>query len=255
MGRVRFLHFTSAITNIDMSKTSLYLRNNKMYEQQFVGECAAGIPGLITVRAKKAQELKKGRFATPLSNTVVREQDKMHHSPLYTTMATSTLYSAVLELNVCIPPLCLSKTLLLREDGVLFKWKKARKIEDEEEGIQAGPVDEEGDRDRVLETAVGRLLGRNADVIGTLRQDFLPPTGRIVPPAPHNPIPFPEREAEPLDEYTSIYLPTRSFPCLFPFGHGDISNNVRVKDVTFHDAVQHYAWLAKQQADGKWYWG
>lgn len=124
MGRVRFLHFTSAITNIDMSKTSLYLRNNKMYEQQFVGECAAGIPGLITVRAKKAQELKKGRFATPLSNTVVREQDKMHDSPLYTTMATSTLYSAVLELNVCIPPLCLSKTLLLREDGVLFKWGK-----------------------------------------------------------------------------------------------------------------------------------
>jgi hypothetical protein len=61
-----------------MSKTSLYLRNNKMYEQQFVGECAAGIPGLITVRAKKAQELKKGRFATPLSNTVVREQDKIH---------------------------------------------------------------------------------------------------------------------------------------------------------------------------------
>ena len=81
MGRVRFLHFTSAITNIDMSKTSLYLRNNKMYEQQFVGECAAGIPGLITVRAKKAQELKKGRFATPLSNTPL---------PAFTTMAGST---------------------------------------------------------------------------------------------------------------------------------------------------------------------
>jgi hypothetical protein len=85
----------------------------------------------------------------------------------------------------------------------------------------------------------------------------------VLPAAQRNPaaaidvpaVPWPERADDPIDEYNTVYLLTRSFPTLFPFGTGDITNNIRVKDVTYHEGVQHYLWFAyKDEMTGIWEW-
>ena len=116
----------------------------------------------------------------------------------------------------------------------------------EEDGMAAGPVQEENGEilDNVQYTGVG-LPHQRTNELANIRRDIEPRQPTVVP--------WPEREEEPLDEYNTTYLLTRSFPCLFPFGAGDITNKIRHKSISYHDGAQHYLWYAVC-TEGVWSW-
>jgi hypothetical protein len=67
-----------------------------------------------------------------------------------------------------------------------------------------------------------------------------------------DPLIWPEQSRDALSEYKTPFLLARSFPTLFPFGHGDSTNKVRRFEVSLHDCIQHLNWYAYEQSPNKW---
>ena len=58
-----------------------------------------------------------------------------------------------------------------------------------------------------------------------------------------------------IDEYSTAWLLTKSFPSLFPFGNGDVTClQNRRKRVSLKDALEHYQRYAIRKEDGTWVW-
>ena len=65
------------------------------------------------------------------------------------------------------------------------------------------------------------------------------------------PMSWPTIENEPINEYEVSHLATMAFPTLFPDGKGDPTNQVLLRDVSFHERIKHLLKFA-EIIDGKW---
>jgi hypothetical protein len=64
-------------------------------------------------------------------------------------------------------------------------------------------------------------------------------------------ISWPLVEDQPLSEYTTPFLATMAFPCLFPDGKGDPTNPSLCRDITLGNKIQHLIKFA-EFVNGKW---
>ena len=66
----------------------------------------------------------------------------------------------------------------------------------------------------------------------------------------NEPMSWPTIENEPINEYEVSHLATMAFPTSFPDGKGDPTNQVLLRDVSFHERIKHLLKFA-EIIDGK----
>ena len=113
--------------------------------------------------------------------------------------------------------------------------------DNDDDGIQDGPIDNELD-DGILHTGIALEI-QNINVANAIVADLLHP------PLNNDIIEWPQLNPLPLDEYNTPYLLTNAFPCLFPFGNGDVTDKIRNIHVTLNDACNHYLKYGKLNTD------
>ncbi|CAB3979506.1 ATP-dependent DNA helicase PIF1 [Paramuricea clavata] len=67
----------------------------------------------------------------------------------------------------------------------------------------------------------------------------------------NEPIPWPDIECEPLNEYQISHLATMAFPTLFPDGKGDPTNQSILRNVPLQERIKHLLKFS-EFIDGKW---
>lgn len=94
-------------------------------------------------------------------------------------------------------------------------------------GADTGPMDEyvDDEVDNIVTTGVSssshNVINESTAIVQTIN--------------------WPTPSANPIDEYDRPYLLTRSFPCLFTYGRGDVfTKSSRRIEVSLHAALQHY---------------
>ena len=63
----------------------------------------------------------------------------------------------------------------------------------------------------------------------------------------HQSISWPSLDSQPLSEFTTPYLATLAFPCLFPAGKGDPTNPSLHRQLPFHEKVKHLIKFAERK--------
>ena len=108
-------------------------------------------------------------------------------------------------------------------------------------GIEQGAIPIEPEIENILETG---LLDVNQ-----LQQTESALIDQELQVQPNQPILWPTIGTELLGEFNTPGLLAKSFPCLFPFGHGDPFYLARQYSITLHEAVQHYQRYAVKLSD------
>ena len=67
----------------------------------------------------------------------------------------------------------------------------------------------------------------------------------------HESISGPTHDSQPLSEFTTPYLATLAFPCLFHDGKGDPTHPSLHRDIPFHEKVKHLIKFAERK-NGMW---
>ena len=110
------------------------------------------------------------------------------------------------------------------------------------DGIMDGPIPNELEN-AILETGIA-LDVPNIDEANAIINEI------IHPPLNNALVEWPQLAPAPYDEYNTPYLLTSAFPCLFPFGNGDVTDQIRNIAVSLHDASIHYLKYSRTDCNG-----
>ena len=110
-------------------------------------------------------------------------------------------------------------------------------------GLVGGPIENELN-DSILETGIALDLV-DINIADAIVNDINP----II--QINDVIEWPQLAPVPYDEYNTPFLLTNAFPCLFPFGSGDVTDKIRMVAISLHDAAEHYLKYGKIDCNGK----